>query len=252
MLLGLLFVAGAVVDANAASIVTGLVTTALANEQRLEVISSADVRRQLDLEASRQSMGCDVNASSCLADVAGAMGARLVVSGQLGTLGDVVILTLNLFDSNAGAAVGRVSIKEASLEAVGGRVDAAVAQLIAPFMQSLPPAAGQRARVLVLDIEPPTASTSTTTTTAPPPAASSPLFSIGVGGLIGGAVVAGVGGVLLVIASGKDGEADKANNAVAANALYDDRDVFGGWGFSSLGVGAVVAVAGGVALAVSE
>ena len=126
--------AAAVVDDNSAALVTDLVTAALAKEQGFEVLSSGDVRRQLELEANKQMLGCDANASSCLAEIAGAMGAQLVVYGKLGQLDDVVVLTLNLFDSTQGRAAGRVAMREPSLNALSAKVDGAVHELVAPFV----------------------------------------------------------------------------------------------------------------------
>lgn len=249
--------ARAAVDDNAASVVTELVTTALGKDPRLEVLSSADVRRQLELEANKQAVGCDDRGASCLAEVAGAMGAQLVVSGQLGQLDDVIILTLNLFDSAQGRAVGRVAVQETSLKALSARVDGAVQELTAPFVQKLAP--GATTRVLVLDIAAPKGESSSSspspvgaTVEGPPP---DPVFIGGLAGLGVGVIVAGIGAALYAVAVDVDGQADDpGTDAVAAAALYDERDAWAGAGLTALGVGGAVAVAGGVlvGLAVSE
>lgn len=44
-------------------------------------------------------MGC--GDSSCLAEIAGAMGAEFVVFGDVGKLGETFVINLNLFDNNA-------------------------------------------------------------------------------------------------------------------------------------------------------
>src|SRR6185437_8457381 len=86
------------VDKGTASLVTELVTASLAKSPQFDVLASADMRRQIEMEAYKQAIGCTEKAS-CLAEVAGALGANVVVYGSIGKLDDVIILTLNLFDS---------------------------------------------------------------------------------------------------------------------------------------------------------
>src|SRR4051812_10419633 len=86
------------IDQNQASLVTELVTAALSKEPKFDVIASADVRKQVELESQKQVAGCSEQAS-CIAEMAGALGASVVVYGSIGQLDDVIILTLNLFDS---------------------------------------------------------------------------------------------------------------------------------------------------------
>src|SRR5687767_13609863 len=94
--------AAAELDENDTSLLTSMVTAALQRETKLDVIAQEDVRRQLALEADRQTVGC--GDESCIAEIVGALGARLAVYGRAGELdeGDgkkSVALTLSLFDS---------------------------------------------------------------------------------------------------------------------------------------------------------
>ena len=254
--------ARAAVDKNSAALVTELVTTSLDKEQRFEVLSSSDVRRQLEIEANKATLGCDADSSSCLAEIAGAMGAQLVVYGKLGTLDDVVILTLNLFDSAQAKAVGRVALKEKSLSALSDRVDGGVKELIAPFTAKLAASpdgaggAGGRVKLLVLDIEPPdtggTSGSAAAGASAAPSEPMSALFWGGVGGLAGGAVVGVVGALFLVFADGANKVAKGPGvDAIEADAAYDERDTFGALGLGGVGVGVVVLGAGAVMLGLS-
>jgi hypothetical protein len=242
--------AAPVVTVNEAGLVTELVTAALGAEPRFEVLSSADVRRQLEIEADRRTLGCDENAQSCLAEIAGAMGAQLVVYGKLGALGDVIILTLNLFDSSQGKAVGRTVVKEPSLAKVSERVDGAVKELIAPYLAKL--GADGKAKLLVLDVEAPKGAPEGAPAPPPEPVGSGPPMLTLVGG---GIAVVGVlslvgGGGALGVAALADGEADDVTlSEVKANDAYDRRDLFGTIGAGGLTFGAVAALAG-VALAV--
>jgi hypothetical protein len=245
----------AAVDQNSASLLTELVANALNSEPRLEVVSSADLRRQLEIEANRQTLGCDAKATSCLAEIAGAMGAQVVVYGSLGALadganGDVVILTLNLFDSTQGRAVGRIALRDVSLAGLSAQVDAGVQRLVAPFASGLPE--GARAKLLVLDIEPPKkdGAAGVVDVAGPPP---SPTFVAGVGGVLGGVVTAGVGVVLFFVAREKDRVGDDpSSNAIESNDAYNARDLFGASSIIAVSVGGAAALAGGLAIAFSE
>lgn len=76
----------------------------------LEVLSAEDMRRTLDVEAEKEALGCKADAS-CLAEVAGALGARFLLYGSAAKLGDVVAVNLSLYDARAGVAVARESIE---------------------------------------------------------------------------------------------------------------------------------------------
>src|SRR5688572_6724178 len=76
--------ARAALDENDTSLLTSMVTAALQREPKLDVIAQEDVRRQLTLEAERQSLGCTTE--SCIAEIVGALGARLAIFGQAGEL----------------------------------------------------------------------------------------------------------------------------------------------------------------------
>ena len=93
----------ALVKPEEAKILTDMVSAELGQYDEYEAITSTDLRQMAALEAEKQSVGC--SDSSCLAELAGAMGARYVIFGSVGKLGEKFILTLNLFDSVEAKAV---------------------------------------------------------------------------------------------------------------------------------------------------
>jgi hypothetical protein len=237
------------VDKNSATLVTELVTTALAKEPRFEVVASGDLRRQVEVESNSAALGCDSSSASCLAELAGALGAKVIVYGKLGTLDDVVVLTLDLFDSGAGKAGGRVALQEPTLSAISGRVDGAVHELVEPFVAKLP--ADGKVKVLVLDIEPPEQATP-----AGPASSAAPSSPVLVPGMVTAGVGAGVAivGVLLALnASRLQNDAADVNTVSLdlANQIYGQRDLSGGAGLTLIGVGAAAVVVGGVLLGVA-
>ena len=139
----------AAVSVDDGALLTSMVASAAAADARVEVLTERDLQKAMDVEAGRLIMGCDTSSSSCFAEVAAAMDASQVLHGSVGTLGDDVVLNLSLFDSARATAVGRVTAKARTIGALADRVDDSVAELLA----RLPATAGQRVRVLVLELD---------------------------------------------------------------------------------------------------
>lgn len=215
------------VTASDGALLTSLVTAAASRDARFDVLSSADVRKAIDTEAQKSIAGCDEDA--CLAELAEAMGARSVLHGSIGVLGDSTILSLSLFDTGAGVATGRAVVRASSVGAVGDRVDDAVGELLARV--PMPPSG--RVRVLVLDLDVVGARVE--------PAGG--LASLGIACIVS----VGVGAVGLAVGAGCDGLAldadarlkpDRATRAVDIPDLIARRD-------AAIWVGRVAWIAGG-------
>jgi hypothetical protein len=114
---------------------TSLVTAHLARSPQLDVLSGADLKRLVDLEAQKQSAGCDEG--SCLSEIAGAIGAQLVFFGQAGKLGSTIVVTLNVFDAGRGQAIGRQVIEARDLGQLPALVGTAVDQMVRPLFERL-------------------------------------------------------------------------------------------------------------------
>lgn len=114
---------------------SGIIAAAVASDARLDVVTSEDVASLVALEGDRQIAGCDDN--SCLAELAGAIGARYVVFGDISRLGDRAVANLRLFDTQTATALKRLSLTAPSLAALG---DALRGPLSALGDSILPPA----------------------------------------------------------------------------------------------------------------
>ena len=214
-----------VIDPATRGTIANLIIVEVAREKRLDVISAADVKRLAELEGEKQASGC--SSSDCLAELAGALGARYVVFGDVGPLGKQYLLNLNLFDSQTASAVNRATVRFAGVEELPDLMPKAVATLIAPLANSS------------------TTTTTPTTTTAanptppnppkPPGEAPSPVLSWG---------LVGAGGALFAV-----GVAVDALSPTSSNHRPDGVD-FGtviamGVGLAAAGTGAVLLVTGG-------
>ncbi|MFH1808657.1 MAG: hypothetical protein ABIJ09_07925 [Pseudomonadota bacterium] len=116
------------VDKSMVTVLGGLITDAVARYPSLQTISTTDIRNLVELESGKQQVGCDSN--SCLAEVAGAMGAEYVIFGNVGMLGTTTVVQLSLFDADRAQAVARRSIKVTSHEALAVEVEPAMADLL--------------------------------------------------------------------------------------------------------------------------
>jgi TolB-like protein len=117
------------VSAGAVQILEDVVATELARTGRFQVVGRADLVAVLGYERQRQALGC--TESACLAEIGGAVGADLVLSGQAGQLGSQYRLSLLLVDARKGVAVARAARFTAATEdALAAAVPGLVAELV--------------------------------------------------------------------------------------------------------------------------
>lgn len=211
------------VDVDKMKIINGTVVDVLSGYAALEIIAQGDIRQMVDFEAEKQAMGCDT--TSCLAEIAGAMGASYVLFGRVGRLDDVLFVQLNLFDSSKGRTIAREEVRAQKLSELPDLVRPALARLVAPLTGEEPPAP-----VVAQQAEP-----------ASDGGLSGPLLWGGAAlaglGLVGGGALT-VGALWAELTLGEIG-ADIAQKNVAAD--------LGPWMFGGALVGAAV-TAGGLAL----
>jgi len=91
---------------------------------RFRIFGEQDIVSMMNLEETRvQTTGCADDA--CLAEIGGALGAELLVSASVGTLGDRYVLNMKMIDVTRADAVGRssqvVEAREAELIAATRR-----------------------------------------------------------------------------------------------------------------------------------
>jgi len=152
---------------------TGALAARAARFRSLDVISSIDLRQLADLRANQAAAGCDDASASCMAELAHALGAELVLASRAGKLDAVTVVTLQLFNVADTTAEGRASVQGWSLVEVSDQLGPAVDEL-------LERATGEK----------PEEARAPSYTAAPRPEASSAL-SLGL--WVGGGVAAGVG-----------------------------------------------------------
>jgi TolB-like protein len=232
------------IEASVARTVTALVSSELSRYRDLNVIADADVKRMLELEGQRQQVGC--GDTSCLAELAGALGARLVVFGSIGRLGEKTVVTLNLFDSQRNESVGRQFVEVADVGALSALLPARTRALLERFY-------ADNGLTLPADEAPPPPSVAASTTSP----SMLPVVAAGAGGVgvAVGAVLAIVGVQPLIAWQGAkdqftdDKDANDLESAVDARADAESAAAdWNSWGVVLTGVGGGVAVLGAAAI----
>ena len=171
-----------VVDKPTLNTIASLMLVELSKNPGIDVISANDVKRMAELEGEKQRMGCAD--SSCLAELAGAMGARYVVFGDVGKLGTLIILNLNLFDSSKATAVNRTTVQASGAEDLPAKLGPGVRELVAPLFGATAPLPTP-----VAATTPAPVSSSSVASSGPSPALTWGLVGGGVGVLVIGGVV---------------------------------------------------------------
>jgi hypothetical protein len=128
-------------DPGVAATLTTLVVQELDAHDDLEVLSGADLKEMAKLAEVRARL-TDCEDDSCLVEMSAALGARYVVTGQVGALGTIHLLSLSLFDSDEGRVVNRERVALGPLEQAPERLAPHVNNLMAETLgwQIQPPA----------------------------------------------------------------------------------------------------------------
>ena len=84
------------VSSDLADPVADLLANAIRSLQQYKVFGQADIEAMLGVEETRQKLGC--TDTSCLAEIGGALGADLILSGNLSRLGNTLLFNLRLID----------------------------------------------------------------------------------------------------------------------------------------------------------
>lgn len=126
--------AGSDVDADVGRTLSGLLTAAMAREQRLRFISGDELSQLMALEGEKARLGCDED-ESCLADIAGALGARFAVGGRLSRLGELLVLQVRLLDVHKAESLSRVVRNASDVEAFVTQMNDIAHELLGPALE---------------------------------------------------------------------------------------------------------------------
>ena len=123
----------------------GLTASHLGRFSELDVMTASEMQSLVALESEKAVAGCADD--SCLAEIANAIGARLVVLGQMGSLGQTRVLNLSLFDSDKGRVASRATVKAATLDVLAEKAEPVLDSMVNAFF-------GRKAEVVEEDKDP--------------------------------------------------------------------------------------------------
>lgn len=109
--------------------VGSLLPSYVGQDPRFIVQSGGELREMINLQTEKELVGCEEN--SCLAELAQALGARFVLFGNMGKLGQLIIINLALFDNVTGQAVARTALQAKRLEDLPAVLEGGVRDLLA-------------------------------------------------------------------------------------------------------------------------
>jgi hypothetical protein len=154
------------VDPRLVRVATEALLTELRKLKGVAIIGSDEIRAMLEAEAQRQLVGCEEE-SGCLAEIAGALGADVLLVGAITDVGEERLLALKRIDQRK-ATVAQAYTARLS-QAGGEEVLAAIGPAVEELFPEVPLREGKERGVgpeLRLRLDPPPVKTWVFTTTA--------------------------------------------------------------------------------------
>jgi TolB-like protein len=130
--------AGTDVPAGTAQILTTLTAVELDRREGFEVVTGEELKALIAQAGTASVNNCSDEAGECLAEVAGALGARFLVSGRVAKAGRLLVVSVSLFDTDAAKAIGRAQFEAQDVVAARERLPLAVDNLLAAFLGTAP------------------------------------------------------------------------------------------------------------------
>jgi len=116
------------VPAGSADVLSDLLLNALLARHGVHAMGPADVRAMLTAEQQKNLLGC--SDESCMAELAGALGADWLIGGSVGRLEDLYVLSLQLIDARKARVTARASVNLKSLKDATGKIGPLVDKLL--------------------------------------------------------------------------------------------------------------------------
>ncbi len=108
---------------------TDVITVTLGSLGVFDVLSRADMQQMVEFEQEKQMIGCTSD-TSCLAELGGALGVALLISGSLGKVGQSYIINLALTDTRTVKVMAREQREVVGEDKLTSEVQGAVRFLV--------------------------------------------------------------------------------------------------------------------------
>lgn len=211
----------------------------LSQSGQVRVTTPRDVVTVLGVERQRQLLGCADDSTSCLAELAGALGSEGVVMGEVAQVGRVLQLTVKVL-SPGGRPLYSTLRRVKGEEAMLAELDAVAAEAVTALVAVLRPVKAVEAPRVTVTEKPPAVVSTPVVPVAPAPPSVGPWVVLGAGG-----VLALAGGVLQGLAVADFNRlADHGAVVESPAALRDAGKLKQLFGLSLLGAGGAAVIAG--------
>lgn len=214
----------------------------LSQSGQVRVTTPRDVVTVLGVERQRQLLGCADDSTSCLAELAGALGSEGIVMGEVAQVGRVLQLTIKVL-SPGGKPLYSTLRRVKGEEALLAELDAVAVEAVTTLLAALRPPKAV--------VEAPLATVTTREVVKPPVVPDPPPRPVGPWVVLGaGGVLAVAGGVLQGLAvADLNRLADHTVSVDSPSALRDAGKLKQLFGLSLLGAGGAAVIAGALWLA---
>ena len=113
-------------------------------DRGLSVITSQDIATLLGVERQKQLLGCGEDSSSCMVELASALGAQLVLSGSIAKLETTYQVSLRVLQSADGKVVAKEAVRAETQEQLLVALDDAAASLARQLEPKAPAGSARR------------------------------------------------------------------------------------------------------------
>lgn len=96
---------GDAISDKSASFLTETLAAEIRQQSGAEVVTARDLSSLLSLEKQKQALGCSTD--RCMVEIAGAVGAERLVTGDVAKLGESLLLQLRLLDASKGRVIAQ-------------------------------------------------------------------------------------------------------------------------------------------------
>lgn len=115
---------------------TGAAVTELSRLHPLEVVSHEEILKMLSFEENRMMLGC--TDAVCLAEIGGALGVDYLVTGNVGRVGDRLLVNLQLIDIRQIKVVSRIKRESATEGELLTAVSSGARELVSKVLSEKP------------------------------------------------------------------------------------------------------------------
>ena len=232
------------VSAGTANTIAEVIIERITNLKKYNVVGQKDLDKMLFWEQNKQLKGC--TDTSCLVQIAGAMGAQYYVEGSIGVLADRYVVTLKLIEASSVRILERVTQKvKKDDQALARTIEPAVDVIMGlKTKEELAAMHEEKAAPAPSAAGSPPAGGSATAVVPPPPGFDKRFW--GMTGTFTGLGVMAVGGVFAGLSKKTSSDYASAGSAAELDDLASKNGTYNTLAIACLAAGGAVAATGGV------